>query len=246
MSKDTLADILSGAGPDPVKADLRAALDELLNAADKDGGRLDAPAFWGFVAALAEGRGIADELEAAAASMVASKRPDKGVDSLTDTFKATQVATLFHLLGRLSAFGGAILPESFSPVALRAIALNLVDPGPGIHPDLLGLGSTRGGEGAMRRAARRQLVMAVYYRAARDGLSLADARDKVFPADGRGLGFHRTWQGWQREVAEAKDVDIREIGADAEAAARGVTGEDLYDLDAKTTADLFKFGWLPS
>ncbi len=198
------------------------------------------------MAGLAAGRGIADELETAAAALVASKRPDKAVDSLRDTFEATQFAMLFHLLGRLSAFGGAILPESFSPAALRAIALNLVSAAPGIHPDLLGLGSTRGGEGAMRRAARHQLVMAVYYRAERHGLSQDDARDKVFPSEGRGPGFRRTWQGWQREVAEAKGVDIREIGADAEAAARGATGADLYDLDAKTAADLFKFGWLPS
>lgn len=45
MSKETLADILSGAGPDPVRADLHAALDDLLDAAHKDGGRLDAPDF---------------------------------------------------------------------------------------------------------------------------------------------------------------------------------------------------------
>lgn len=60
MTDETLAEILSGVRLKADRTDLHSALDTLLDDADAQGGRLDAPVFWGFLEALARGRGIAD------------------------------------------------------------------------------------------------------------------------------------------------------------------------------------------
>lgn len=160
------------------------------------------------------------------------------------SFQAVQFATLLHLIKRLEAVKGAILPKGFAP-AFRAVALNRVEPGRGIHPDLLGLGSTRAGDAAFRRAARQSLVLAVYFRAERDGILLTEARAAVFPPEGRGAGFHRTWQGWQREVAQSRSLPIEQIGDDARKAARGIGDAQHYDLDRATVAEYWELAWQP-
>ncbi|TPL53355.1 hypothetical protein FJ937_08350 [Mesorhizobium sp. B2-4-4] len=235
-----LADMLAG-GAATARGELHAQLDALLDAADADGGRLDAAEFWSFVASVAEGRGIADEIEDAAVSVVAGGgAPTEPVK----LFRDIQFAVLFHLLGRLQSVGDAILPASFRPAAFRAVMLNLISPDGGTHPDILGLGSTRAGEGALYRAARRQLLMAVYVRAEKDGISLAEARRRVLPEPAHDLSFGRTWQGWQREVAKAKGVSIDRLGDDARAAVHSA-GPSPYELDRETVDTLWRWAWRP-
>ncbi|MEW9836227.1 hypothetical protein [Mesorhizobium marinum] len=239
MSK--LADILSGGKSAARRQELHAMLDALLDAADADGGRADAAAFWSFVASVAEGRSIADEIEEAAVSAVAGQGALAEPAAL---FRDIQFAIVFHLLGRLRAVGDAILPESYRPAAFRAVMLNLINPEGGIHPDVLGVGSTRAGDGALHRAARRQLVMAVYFRAEKDGVSLAEARRRVLPELAHDLSFNRTWQGWQREVASAKGVSIDRLGDDAKAAVHAADAS-TYDLDSETVENLWRWAWRP-
>jgi hypothetical protein len=235
-----LADILSGRGAATLRAELHAKLDDLLDAADANGGRADAAAYWSFVASVADGRGIADEIERAALLAVAKECATTDPASL---FRNVQFATLFHLLGRLEAVGDAILPPTFSPTAFRAVMLNLLER-EGTYPDLLGLGSTRAGDGALNRAARWQLVMAVYFRAEKDGVSLAEARRRLLPEPAQNVSFNRTWQGWQREVAKAKGLSIDGIGDHARAAAR--SGDAVsYDLDKETAGTLWRWAWQP-
>lgn len=238
MSGNEFAGILTGTSADPARADLHAALDLLLDDAAQRGGALDAPAFWGFVASLAAGRGIADEIEAAAVAMVAAHDAPAAPEAL---WPRMQWAMLFHLLKRLTAFNVGPVPEGFSALAFSALAANMESPKPGIHPDVFGLATTRGGEGPLRRAARHQLVLAVYFRAERDRQSLIVARNAMLP-----LISTETWKFWQREVAEAKGRPTRQIGAEARAAARGERDAAIYDLDAAAIDELWRLGWLPS
>ena len=249
MTDQSLAEILSGKEYDEERADLHAALDLLLDDASRNNGQLNAPAFWAFVSSLAENRGIADELGRAAALMLVENRPDKAVSDLrddpTDLFRVTQFAGLFHLLGRLQHFGSAVLPPGFCVPAWRGVLLNLLRPGPGTYVDLLGLNSSRGGDGMLARLARRQLVLAVYYRAAKDGIRESEARRYILPEPGCWKDSYRTWQGWRNEVTKDKDMTVAETRAEAEAAARGEIDETPYDLDEATVAELWRLAYRP-
>lgn len=255
MTDETLAEILSGVWLKADRADLHAALDTLLDDADAQGGRLDAPAFWGFVASLAQGRGVADEMEEAAASMVAKATAGKVTrvpDNPQAPWKAAQWAVLFHLLKRLRAFGYDLLPRSFLPVAFQAVAVNIVR-ADSLHPDLLGLGTARGKQRPQARAAQQLLVGAVLYRKSRDGITEDEARHRVLPPEGRpgpneidGGGFRRTWRDWKKRTAKVKGVPVERVGEDAEAAARSEAPSDVYELDTATVEKLWRVAHMPN
>lgn len=237
-----LAAILSG-GPAPAgRAALHSALDDLLDAAATDGERLDAAVFWGFVGQLAQGRGISDEIaDAAGAHFVGHGGLP---DNLAEAWRAVQWAMLSAALTRLAG-AGSILPTEFSAAAFRAVADNVLSgTGAGEAQDLLGLGTQRGtADNAEGRAARRLLVGAIFYRAEKTGHSAAKTRRATLPDLP-----NETWKDWTREVAKAKRVDIRSVGDDARAAARGEAGTNpkVYDLDADAVARLVRVGWRPN
>lgn len=237
-----LAAILSGGHAPAGRASLHSALDDLLDAAAKDGGRLDAAAFWGFVGELSQGRGIADEIADAAAVHVGGH--GGLTNDLVEAWQAVQWAMLSATLTRLAG-AGSILPIEFSTASFRAVADNVLSgTGGGEAQDLLGLRTQRGtADNAEGRAARRLLVGAVFHRAERTGQSAAKTRREMLPdlPD-------RTWKDWTREVAQAKRVDIRNVGDDARAAARGEAGTDptVYDLDADAIARLLRVAWRPN
>lgn len=199
--------ILAGVNPRiNDRDDLRAAFDDLLDAAEADGGQMDPSAFWGFVAALAAGRGIAEDLQTAAAMHIASSEAPLGGGD--DLWKRWQWALLSALVSRVSQYQREVLPEGFSASAFRAVADNIVsNPAGGEAPDLLGTESQRGSWGqALRRACRRTLVLAVYYEAAKNGGSyqaIGKARLNLLgesvPTD--------TFKGWVKETLKARRTD---------------------------------------
>jgi len=237
----SLAEILSGAGPEATRAALHAALDDLLDAADADGGRLDGPAFWGFVAFLARGRGVSDDLAMSAAVVIA--REGTIPDDPAELWQRWQWALLSALLARVTAFPGEIMPIEFSGAAFRALTINRqAGSNGGEHADLFGLETQRGADWeALGRAARRLLVGAVYYRAAKDGMPRAKARALLLPDIPP-----ETFRGWVKEVARAKRLPVDRVGDDARAAARGEMPAAPYDLDAAAIADLLRTAWRPN
>lgn len=239
---EDISEVLSGIRIPAGREALHDALDSLLDAADQDGGRLDGPDFWIFMAALARGRGIADEIADAAAANVADHGglPAKAAEA----WRAAQWAMLSGLLNRLTTVG-EIMPKEFSAAAFRAVALNVLVGGRGGEAqDLLGLGTQRGTPSeAEVRAAKRLLVGAVFFRAEQKGQSVAAARRVMLPDIP-----DATWKGWTRDVAAAKGVTVREVGKAARGAARGEDGTDraVYDLDADEVARLLRMGWRPN
>lgn len=229
------------------RADLHWALDAILDVADAEAGRLDVDAFWTFVSALAQGRGIADQVTEAAAAFAASHGglPGGPAGAGAEAWRAAQWAYLFKVLQGLTAVPGAILPRDFAAAAFSAVAVNMLSgKAGGEHMDLLGLGTQRGGkQHAEDRAARRLLVGAVFYRAARTNKSVAATRRAMLPDDDI---QDRTWQGWVREVAKAKNVPVKDAGADAKAAVRTGTASEVYDLDDERIRALLRTAWRPN
>jgi hypothetical protein len=240
------------AGPlDADRAELHEALDALLDGAVS---RMDAAAYWNFVARLARGRGIADEIEESAARMVVDldirakklpgqnrkKKKEKSLTNL-DWARSFQWAVLFKLLRRLrmsdavDGIKGSLLPETFE-AWIEAVALNRAHSnGKGEEIDLLGTGSERhGGEdAALRRAARRMLVREVMLRVAITGKHETKMMIEVFGGNGKGriLVSGTTWVEWKRE-AKVAGIDLAKVARknDLNAAKTLLTEEQIGEL----------------
>jgi hypothetical protein len=245
MTNKTLEEILTGARSQTDRKALHDALDALLDEGDADGGDLDFVRFWQFVAELAQGRGIADGFEAYAAITVAKLCPPDSEPA--EIWKQRQWAILFNLLKIFSAFDQDILPSNFLAPAFTGPAINAMRgskrTGTRVvgYPDLLGLGTVRAGDAPMASLARRLLVGAVYYRSARDCISLENARAAILPNLPR-----RTWQDWQREVALATRNPVGSLGHGARLALLSGSDRLVYDLSQEKIDDLLKIGWLPN
>lgn len=251
MSDETLAEILSGQHEPTGRAALHAMLDDLLDAAEEDGGtRLDASEFWTFVAKLARGRGIADDIAETAAQHIAEAAPGgaggvAGEEQALAVARMWQWAMLTALLRRVTGVPGEVVPRELQASWFIAAAHNIVvgrgKTGLGPHMDLLGLGTQRGAEWeAEGRTVKWLLVGAVYFRAEQSGQSLAKTRRALMPDLPKD-----TWDGWVKEVAKAKRVSPREVGEDARAAARGEGDPAPYDLSKEAVARMFKSAWRP-
>lgn len=251
MTDVTLAEILSGLLEPNSREDLHVALDDLLDAADVDGGSMDGPAFWAFVAALARGRGIADEIAGAAVQHMTDAaalpdNPEQDPARALATARMAQWAMLSALLRRVAAFPGEVVPREMQASWFIAAADNIVagrgNFGGGEHMDLLGLGTQRGAEWkAEARAARRLLVRAVHFRAEQTGQSAAKVREDMLPDVP-----DRTWKDWTREVAKAKRVPVNQVGDEARAAARQEGNPTPYNLSAADVARLLRTAWTPT
>lgn len=240
MTRKTLAELLSGLDQTASREDLHGALDELLDAADATGGLMDGPAFWSFVAGVARGRGVTEDIAASADRGIASSNILTG--ETAHLALAYQWALLSALLSRVTAFPGEIMPDDFAPSAFHAVAANLLaGESGGEHMDVLRLGTQRGSpDQAERRAAKRLLVGAVYFRAEQSGRSVDEVRGTMMPRLKRD-----TWQGWVREVARAKRIPPDEVAMEPRAAARSAADHYPYALDQKEVEALFRLAWFP-
>lgn len=249
MTDETLAEILSGMHEPTSRADLRAMLDDLLDAAEEDGGRLGDPAFWAFMAALARGRGIAQGIGAAAAQHIAEaggvpeiplNDPAGATEAALAAARMAQWAMLSALLRRVTAFRGEILPREFRAVWFLAAADNIVagrgEFRSGQHMDLLGLGTQRRTEdNATARAARRLLVGAVYYEAERSSRPV----ETVVPEMLDDLPI-RTFQDWVRGSAKAQRIRPDEVANKPRSAAQGKGDHTTYQLSAERKRELLR------
>jgi len=105
------------------RAQLHTMLGHLLDSANTDTGTFDATQFWTFLHVLADGRGIADDLDIAAAAIFAI---DGLPDDPDELFTKWQGAILLNVLERLNIKGeGSILPDSFHTASMLAHAHNL-------------------------------------------------------------------------------------------------------------------------
>jgi hypothetical protein len=230
MSKETLGDILSGAGLDPVQQQLHAALDAVLATAGPNG-HVDAAAFWSFTIKFAEGRGIAEEITNSAGEFLAAQPELPKGD--WEKLHAAQFAQLLVVLENLSRSGtsNAILPKSMFTALLLWVFSTLAR-GKHIPPLLLGIervnvrrrAKGKNGSAGFNAArtghfgaslARRLLVEEVYRYADEHEISLDLARRKVIPlpdsAVKAGNDMKRTWQDWQREVAGALGLSVEDL-----------------------------------
>lgn len=242
MTDETLAEILSGEQQQVSPTDLVEDLDTLLADAEANSGRLDPLLFWAFVSQLAKGRGIAEDIGAAAGSMQIGEAPFPG--GLIGVWRAGQWALLSALLTRIGLYPGELMPRAFSPSAFRSVAANVLDGKRGGERfDLLGLGTQRGTKGkAAIRAYQSLLFELVHYRAEKTGKSAEEIRSTLMPNLPR-----RTWQDWTRQVARTKGVPVQDAGANARATARGETGQDDFMLMSDADiADLLKLAWQPN
>lgn len=233
MGGQTLDEVLSGLNRPASREDLHAMLDELLDVADVDGGLLDGLAFWGFVAAFGRGRGIADEIAGAAvrhmeAAQTLPDTPEMNPASALAAARTAQWAMLAALLRRVTAFPGDVVPSELQASWFIAIADNFVsgrgERGAGEHIDPFGLGSQRGSpEQARRRAARRLLVQAVWFHAARNGgtdHAKGTARRELL----RGKVSSDTFKGWVQEVVKAARTTRDDLWT-------GISNAALHEVD---------------
>lgn len=188
--------------------DLHTLLDQLLSAATADG-KLDPDAFWTFVAALAQGRGIAEGLHDAgieAATTVAQEHPKPGNTLSVRQERAYHIAFLLQLLADMGRLPGetSVLPGNFRHGAVVADLLSMLDGRSGQgqgRPQIL---YSRGiSEDMMpRQQAQRIIVGAINWQAARNQPSSKRPNVKsIYAAHGL---IEEEWDEW---VARFKGVN---------------------------------------
>lgn len=200
-------------GTDELLARLRA----LLSNARPETGDLEADEFWKFVAAVAQGRGITTRLHDAGIEQLEKVAPSPAGTRNERERRAYHIGLLARLLMDIGGPAGraSVLPANFSHAAVVGDLLAMLG-GPGgmgeARPQILA--SERGGAGNLRRHARRALVGAVLWRAAREGRSQAEIRGGLLPDMDKSV-----WDGWLREVGGANG-EFAGAARDAGAAGR--------------------------
>ena len=204
---------------------LHGLLDDLLAEGEANGGDLTPDSFWCFVAAVAQGRGIAADLhsEGMAASDYVLTSPKTTLGNRQRTsYHAAVLMRLVMGLGRQTAQpdetkrdGASLLPVNFNAGVIASDLLSMLESYPGAKAgegQILPTGY--GGQAQMRSYARRAIVGALHFRAARQGTSMAKVRDAL----GRSLP-KKTWERWQGEVGGPKGEAVlraKQAGSDAD------------------------------
>lgn len=182
------------------REDLHAALDALLDAADADGGRLDVPAFWTFVADVARGRGITEELhdggmkEAQLAEDRLSPQGEHPPERQDRIRRAYNLAILRQLLFNVAnPEARSVLPPAFAAMALGGDLSAMLDGKYGTgngRPQFLY--SAWRGNNYLAEAAQHRFVHAVMYEAGRRG---CDPKSLLSEFGARNLKA-KTWADW--------------------------------------------------
>lgn len=191
------------------REDLHTALDALLDAADAEGGRLDVPAFWTFVADVAHGRGITEDLhdggvkEAQLAEDRLSPQGEHPPERQDRIRRAYNLAILRQLLFNLAnPEARSVLPPAFAAMTLCGDVSAMLGGANGTGngwPQLLY--SAWKGNNYLAQAAQSRFVYAVMYEAGRRG---RDPKSLLSEFGARNLRAG-TWTHW---VSEAPDADV--------------------------------------
>ena len=188
------------------RAALHVALGAMMLEAEANGGRLDKEGFWEFVAMVAQGRGIAEDLHAAglaALQAVRGQTQDPKGSMLQRQERAYHLGLLAQLLMDAGRVPGqaSVLPANFQHGVVVHDLMGML-----AGPDKMGEGapliltSDRKGLTGMRREARGRLVGVVRWRMGRTGTT----RDKVwFELMGNDAST-ATLDGWQEDVGGGK------------------------------------------
>ncbi len=217
-----MRDDLKPAPPVP-EEQLRQMLSDLLAESDSATGALNEDSFWRFVAAVGQGRGITERLHAEGLKAADHVPTSPRVSFERRKQTSYHAGTLLHLLlgmGRVAQEqpdpakrdGASLLPGNFNTGVVVSDLLAMQEGHPLAKP---GRGQLlvppKGGEESIRMHARRMLVGAVLYRAARFGLSKAKVRDTLDPYLEK-----PTWDSWQREFGGPKGEFAKSVAAQAE------------------------------
>jgi hypothetical protein len=169
------------------REDLYAALDDLLDAADVNGGQLDTDAFWTFAAMLATGRGITQSLHEDGLEAVRATPDSPKTDKIERQGRAYHLAVTANLLaaiGRLPG-QGSILPANYKHGTVIQDLLWMLGGNAGTGEPLI-LKPGGGGKEGLRRSARRRLVGVVRWRMGATGQTRAEIwADLMGDKDGR-------------------------------------------------------------
>jgi len=224
--------------------ELHKRLDVLL--AQPASGGADLDAFWEFIAALAQGRGITEwfhqeGLEAVKAIPAKGLKDPANAESRKT--RAYNVRVLQALVLAADRNGHAsFLPGNFAAGVIAADLLAMLDgnTGQGLGKPQI-LFSNRDGEAHIRRLLRFRLVDFVYFTSEKEIISHTAVRDRFLP----GLPV-KTWQGWQKAYKRAASCTTKDIGKDAREAARSGTNQHLYDMTSDEAAEVFRIAHWPN
>lgn len=207
------------------REELLAALDALLDAADANGGRLDADGFWSFAAMLATGRGIAEGLHEAGMEALRAT-PDSPLNTRNERqWRAYHIGLTAALLagaGRLPG-QGSILPANYLHGVVIQDLLWMLGGAAGTGeaaPQFLA--TSKGGDAGLRRAARQRLVGAVRWRMGATGKTRAQVWEDLMGHRADKITIDR----WQRQFGGAEGWLCQT------AYAAGQTGQSLHGWDA--------------
>ncbi len=189
------------------REDLHAALDALLDAADADGGRLDAPAYWNFVADVARGRGITEDLhdggmkEAQLAEDRLSPQGEHPPERQDRIRRAYNLAILRQLLFNVAnPEARSVLPPAFAAMTLCGDVSAMLGGANGTGngwPQLLY--SAWKGNNYLAETAQHRFVHAVMYEAGRRG---SDPKSLLSQFGARNLKA-KTWAEWLGKAPDA-------------------------------------------
>ncbi len=228
-----LSEILSGEYPQIDEQRLVAMLRELLAGAGANDGKLEPEFFWTFVAALAQGRGIADRLREAGqkgADAVATDHPAPAKTLVERERRARYIRALARLLGDVSAFTppGALVPppDDFPALLLLRELMDMLagKNGTGASSPQVLFNKARG-ELSRKRSARNAIVGVVLHRAERDG--------KTVEASAAHFGLEGSkWDEWLRAFGGQNC----ELGQAARACGRGESRMRYWPSSAEWSA----------
>lgn len=212
-------------GPAISDSELLERLERLLLNADPDTGTLDKDDFWVFATALAQGRGITDGLHAEGDKAAVAVNPSPATSFNDRQKRAYHIRLLVQLLLDVGGSGGpSILPGNFKDGAVVADLLTMLGGKAGTgsgKPQMLYSGKE--GLEDMRRYARGAWVLAIHYRAARDGVSLESLHKGCLPG--------KTWRDWQQGVNRETITAAKEAGRQARKGGIPVPGFDYPDAE---------------
>jgi hypothetical protein len=217
-------------------AQLHEMLDALLADTDADGD-VDADAFWHFVTALSQGRGITSRLHDGGLAAVADVPP--GAHRHDRERRAYHIGLLTRLVTDIGRLPGqpSILPGNFSHGVIAADLLSMLagQTGQGRGKPLVLYGGESGIDN-VRQLARQVLVGAIFWRMGRSGLSQAKVREALMPDLGK-----RTWDGWLREFGGSAG-DLARNALEAGHTGQQNVGWSMSDADLAPVIKLAREG----
>jgi hypothetical protein len=191
---------MTGRAQPILDGELRTMLRDLLSDADANG-QLDPEHFWGFVAGLAQGRGIGDGLHTAGMKSLNDEPASPAKTLKNRQRRAYHLGLLIQFLAETGGRPGSpsVLPGNFNSRAIMADLAGMIGtPGgvPASAPQILY--ATRKGDALARKGARQRIVGVVLWRAGHSGESALSCWYALMGTSAENAEKDQ-WQRWLRE-----------------------------------------------